>query len=74
MIRIDRERYRKHTIIDLERLNKPFSTDFLVLGNYSCDSDFGNFSLHMFDIPSAQKSKMIFQIDLLVDAEEIILC
>jgi hypothetical protein len=44
MIRIDRERYLKHTVTDLETLNEPSSTDFPVLGNYSCDSDFGNFS------------------------------
>jgi ribonuclease HI len=44
-----------------------------VLGNYSCDSDFGNFSPHMSDIPSTQKSEMIFQIDLLVATEESIL-
>jgi hypothetical protein len=41
MIRIDRESYLKHTFTDLETLNEPSSTDFPVLGNYSCDSDFG---------------------------------
>jgi hypothetical protein len=40
MIRIDRERYLKHTVTDLETLNEPSSTDFPVLGNYSCDSYF----------------------------------
>jgi hypothetical protein len=35
MIRIDRERYLKHTVTDLEALNEPSSTDFPVLGNYS---------------------------------------
>jgi hypothetical protein len=44
MIRIDRERYLKHIVTDLETLNEPSSTDFPMLGNYSCDSDFGNFS------------------------------
>jgi hypothetical protein len=44
MIRINREKYLKHTITDLEAPNKPSSTEFLVLGNYSCDFDFGNFS------------------------------
>jgi hypothetical protein len=44
MITIDRERYLKHTITDLETLNEPSSTYFPVLGNYSCDSNFGIFS------------------------------
>jgi hypothetical protein len=43
-----------------------------VLGNYSGDSDFGKFAPHMFDIPSTQKSKMIYQINLLAVAEESI--
>jgi ribonuclease HI len=45
-----------------------------VLGNYSCDFFFGNFTPHMFDIPPTKKSKMIFQIDLLAASEESILC
>jgi hypothetical protein len=44
MIRIDREIYLKHIVTDLETLNEPSSTYFPVLANYSCDSDFGNFS------------------------------
>jgi hypothetical protein len=38
MIKIDRERYLKHTVTDIETLNEPSSTDFPILGNYSCDS------------------------------------
>jgi hypothetical protein len=45
MIRIDRERYLKHTVTDLETLNEPSSTDFPVLGNYSYDSYFRTFPL-----------------------------
>jgi ribonuclease HI len=41
-----------------------------VLGNYFYDYDFGNFSPHMSEIPSAQKSEIIFQIDLLEATEE----
>jgi hypothetical protein len=48
MIKIDREIYLKHTITDLETPNEPASTDFPVLGNYSCDSHFGEFSPLMF--------------------------
>jgi hypothetical protein len=61
MIRINRERYLKHTITDLETPNKPASTDFSVLGNYSCDSHFGEFDPLLSDVPLTQKSKIIFQ-------------
>jgi hypothetical protein len=74
MIRINRERYLKHIITDLETLNEPSSTEFPVLENYSCDSDFSNFSPHVSDIHPTQKYKMIFQIDLLAAAGESILC
>jgi hypothetical protein len=55
MIKIDREKYLKHTVTDLETPNEPSSTEFPVLGNYSCDSDFGNFTPHLSDIPPTQK-------------------
>jgi hypothetical protein len=61
IIRIDRERYLKHTVTDLENLNEPSSTDFPVLGNYSYDSDFRNFSTLSSDIPLTQNSKISFQ-------------
>jgi hypothetical protein len=44
MIRINREKYLKHTVTDLEAPNEPSSNEFPVLGNYSCDFDFENFS------------------------------
>jgi hypothetical protein len=74
IIRIDRERYLKHTVTDLETLNEPSSTDFPVLGNYSCDSNFGNFSPFSFDVPLTQNSKMIFQEKLSMTAEETLFC
>jgi hypothetical protein len=40
MIRIDRERYLKHIVTNLEALNESSSVDFPVLGNYSCNYDF----------------------------------
>jgi hypothetical protein len=51
MIRIDRERYLKNIITDLETLNETSLTDFHVLGNYSCDSYFVNFSPLSSDVP-----------------------
>jgi hypothetical protein len=60
IIRIDRERYLKHTVTNLETLNEPSSTDFPVLGNYSCDSYFGNFSPLSYNVPLTQNSEMIF--------------
>ena len=61
MIIIDRERYRKHTITDLETPNEPASTDFLVLGNYSCDSHSGDFAPLLSIVSLTQKSKIVFQ-------------
>jgi hypothetical protein len=72
MIRIDRERYLKHTITDLETLNEPSSTDFPVLGNYSYDSDFRNFSSLSSDVPLTQNSEMTFQENLPTVVEEIL--
>jgi hypothetical protein len=74
MIRIDRERYLKHIVTDLETLNEPSSTDFPVLGNYSCDSDFGNFSPLSSDVPLTQNSEMIFQENLPTTTEETLFC
>jgi hypothetical protein len=64
MIRIDRERYLKHTITNLETLNKPSSTYLPVLGNYSCDSHFRNFSSRSSDVPLTWNSEMTFQEEL----------
>jgi hypothetical protein len=61
MIIIDRERYLKHTSTDLETLNEPSSTDFLILGNYSCESFFGNFSPLPSDVPLTQNSEVVFR-------------
>jgi hypothetical protein len=61
MIKIDRERYLKNMVTDLETLNEPTSTNFSILGNYSCDSHFGNFDPLLSDVLLTQSSKMIFQ-------------
>jgi hypothetical protein len=74
MIRIDRERYLKHTVTDLETLNEPSSTDFPVLGNYSCDSYFGNFSPLSSDVPLTQNSEMVFQEKSSIPTEETLFC
>jgi hypothetical protein len=70
MIRIDRERYLKHTVRDLEALNEPSSTYFPMLGNYSCDSDFENLSPLSSDFPLTQNSEIIFQEKFSTVAEE----
>jgi hypothetical protein len=74
MINIDRERYLKHSVTDLETLNEPSSIDFPVLGNYSCDSDFRNFSPLSSDVPLTQNFEMIFQEELPTTAEETLFC
>jgi hypothetical protein len=70
MIIIEREIYLKHTVTDLETLNEPSSTNFPVLGNYSCDSYFGNFSPLSSNFPLTQNSEMIFQEELPTVVEE----
>jgi hypothetical protein len=70
LIKIEREIYLKCTITDLEMPNKPSSIDFLVLGNYSCDSDFINLAPYQSDISSKKKYEMVFQIDSLVASKE----
>lgn len=74
VIRIDRERYLKHTVTDLEAFNEPSSIDFPMLGNYSCDSDFIKFSPLSSDVPLTQNSEMTFQVNLLEATEESIFC
>jgi hypothetical protein len=74
MIRIDRERYMKHTVTDLETLNEPSSMDFPMLGNYSYDSYFEKFSPLSSNVPLTQNSEMIFQEELPTMEEETLLC
>jgi hypothetical protein len=74
MIRIDRERYLKHTVTDLETPNEPASTDFPILGNYSCDSHFGNFSPLLSDVSLTQSSEMIFQEEFPMPMEDSLFC
>jgi hypothetical protein len=70
MIRIDRERYLKHTVTDLGTLNEPSYTYFPMLGNYSCDSHFVNFSPLLSDVPLTQNSEMVFQEKSLISTED----
>jgi hypothetical protein len=73
MMRIDRERYLKHTVTDLETLNEPSSIDFPVLGNYSCNSRFGKFSPLLFDVPLTKNSET-FQEKLPIPIEDTLFC
>ena len=74
MIRIDRERYLKHTFTNLETPNELASTDFPILGNYSCDSNFGNFSPLMSNVSLTQSSEMIFQEEFPMPMEDYLFC
>jgi hypothetical protein len=74
MIRIDRERYLKHYVTDLETLNEPSLTYFPMIGNYSRGSDFENISPLSSDVPLTQKSEMTFQENLLMTVEETLFC
>jgi hypothetical protein len=74
MIKIDREINLKHMVTDLETLNEPSSTDFPVIRNYFCDSDFGNFSTLSSDIPLTQNSEISFQENLLMTVGETLFC
>ena len=45
-----------------------------MLGNYSCDSYFENFSPLSYDVPLTQNSEMIFQEELSMTVEETLFC
>jgi hypothetical protein len=74
VIRIDRERYLKHTVTDLETLNEPPLNDYLMLGNYSYDSFFGNLSPLPSDVPLTQNSEMVFREKSPIPIEETLFC
>jgi hypothetical protein len=74
MIKIDRERYLKHMVTDLETLNEPSSTDFPILGNYSCDSYFRNFSPLLSDVPLTQNYEMVFQEESPIPTGDTLFC
>jgi ribonuclease HI len=74
MIKIDRERYLKHIVTDLETPNEPLSTDFPILGNYSCESYFGNFAPLLSDVPLTQKSELIFQKKSPIPTRDTLFC
>jgi len=62
-IRINRENYLKHIVIDLEEPNEPSSFEFPMLGNYSLDSYFENFTTLAFEIVVTYKSKLMLQME-----------
>jgi hypothetical protein len=74
MIRIDRERYLKHTVTDLETPNEPSSMNLLILGNYSCESHFKNFSPLLSDVPLTQNYEMVFQDKSPIPTEDTPFC
>jgi hypothetical protein len=74
MIRIDRERYSKHTTTNLEAPNEPTSMDFPILGNYSCDSYFRNFPPLISNVPLTQNSKLPFHKKSPMSTEDSLFC
>jgi hypothetical protein len=74
MIKINKEIYLKHTVIDLETLNESSSTYLPMLGNYLCDSDFKNFSPLASDVPLTQNYEIIFQEKFPTTTEETLFC
>jgi hypothetical protein len=74
MIRNDRERYMKHTVTNLKTPNEPASIDFPILGNYSCDSHFGNFSPLLSKFSLTQNSEMTFQGESSMSTEDSLFC
>jgi hypothetical protein len=74
MIKIDKERYLKHTIIDLETPNEPVSTNFPVLENYSWDIHFREFSPLLSTIPFTQNYEIIFQEEQLTPIGNALFC
>jgi ribonuclease HI len=52
----------------------PSSTNFPVLGNYSCDSNFGNFSPLSSDVPLTQNSNVSFQENFPIMVGETLFC
>jgi len=43
-IKIDREKHMTHTVTDFEQENQPIAFNNNILGNYSSESFFGNFT------------------------------
>jgi len=60
-IKINMEKYLKHTVSELEAPNEPSSTKFPMLGNYSYDSDFGKFQPCLSKVLFSQKSELPLQ-------------
>jgi hypothetical protein len=58
MIKINREKYLKHTVTDLESPNEHSFIEFPILGKYSCDSNFGNFPPCLFEVLISQRSEL----------------
>jgi hypothetical protein len=61
-------------VTDLETPNEPSSTDFPILGNYSCDSYFGNFSPLLSDVPFTQNSELFFQEKSSIPMRDTLFC
>jgi hypothetical protein len=74
MIRIDRERYIKHMVTDLETPTEPLSTDFPILGNYFYESYFENFPPLLSDVPLTQNYELILKEKSPISTEDTLFC
>ena len=59
-IRVERERYMKHTITELEARNEPIMFINTILGNYYFDTFFGDFPAEESPVPENAVSKIMF--------------
>jgi hypothetical protein len=59
----------KHTMTNLEATDEPYSSKFLILGNYALNSYFGNFVAKSLLILKNQQSKIILQENIFQEAQ-----
>jgi hypothetical protein len=58
-IRVNREKHMKHNGIDLDGENEPVDFCNSIVGNYSIDSYFGNFDVHVSPFQTMDQSSEI---------------
>ena len=59
-IRIDRERYMKHTVTELDDSNEPVLFTDTIMGNYMVDSFFGNLEPETSSVQDSEQQSEVF--------------